>query len=538
MTAANADVPTKPDRRPLRDRLLARALARVLRRRPGGSPGAPGIDPGALPFDANFYLASNPDVAAAGMDPLQHFLQHGLGEDRDPHPLVDIRCIRSQLGGAVLDPKRLSEALADPSIQPHPLFDARAYLVANPDVAASGMAPLAHFIDHGAEEGRRPLPGFDPDWYLARHPEAGTNRYQAFVHFVRTGRDAGFPPGPDSAGPEMPTPARAARATAPAGVLDVVQDLVAHGWAFAPDAPPEGAPVEIHDGDRVVGRGRAAEYRRDLAGPYGDGHCGFSIPLSRTVADGRPHVLRARIAGSSGWLHGEIECTVPALDAPFDLLPASEAASHAKRIAAGLPSRERSGFVDAIASARLSLECGQYEAALGDLEQVSARFAGNALTDLSIAEAQLGMERADLALEPAHRATAEPGLAPWAWLAVGSASRMLGQWKEAGEAFRKADALARQPGFAAARLQQVEERAAAIEGRRLLAAGDHETALKVLLPVLLRRPASQQLQDLVLKAQGVAGEEGMRADGEVRRARRAIALLGCVVDHLQVREGA
>lgn len=534
MTAANADVPTKPDRRPLRERLLARALARVLRRRRTGGPEA-GIDPGALPFDANFYLASNPDVAAAGMDPLQHFLQHGLGEGRDPHPLVDIRCIRSQLGGAVLDPTRLAEALADPSVQPHPLFDARAYLVANPDVAASGMAPLAHFIHHGAEEGRRPLPGFDPDWYLARHPEAGTSRYQAFVHFVRTGRAAGFPPGPDTAGPELRAPARAGRATAPAGVLDVVQDLVAHGWAFAPDAPPSGVPVEILDGERVVGRGRAGEFRRDLEGSYGDGHCGFSIPLSRTVADGCQHVFRARIAGSSGWLHGELECVVPELDAAFDLLPASEAAAHAGRVAAGFPSRERSGFADAIAGARFALECGQHETALRELERIADRFPANALTDLSLAEAQLGLERADLALAPARRATAEPGLAPWAWLAVGSASRMLGQWKEAGEAFRKADAVARQPGFAAARLQQVEERSAAIEGRRLLAEGEHETALQVLIPVLLRRPASPQLQDLVLKAKGLAVEDGTRADKEVRRAGRAIGLLGCVVEHLQAR---
>jgi hypothetical protein len=33
-------------------------------------------------FDAGAYLAANPDVARAGVDPLQHYLSHGLSEGR------------------------------------------------------------------------------------------------------------------------------------------------------------------------------------------------------------------------------------------------------------------------------------------------------------------------------------------------------------------------------------------------------------------------------------------------------------------------
>lgn len=33
-------------------------------------------------FDADAYLAANPDVARAGVDPLQHYLVHGLSEGR------------------------------------------------------------------------------------------------------------------------------------------------------------------------------------------------------------------------------------------------------------------------------------------------------------------------------------------------------------------------------------------------------------------------------------------------------------------------
>lgn len=37
-------------------------------------------------FDPTWYLVANPDVKSAGIDPLQHFLRHGLLEGRDPSP--------------------------------------------------------------------------------------------------------------------------------------------------------------------------------------------------------------------------------------------------------------------------------------------------------------------------------------------------------------------------------------------------------------------------------------------------------------------
>ncbi|MFM0130746.1 hypothetical protein PQR09_23115, partial [Paraburkholderia sediminicola] len=47
-----------------------------------------------------------------------------------------------------------------------PLFDSRWYLLLNPDVADSGVNPLAHFLAVGAGEGRDPHPLFDSTWYL------------------------------------------------------------------------------------------------------------------------------------------------------------------------------------------------------------------------------------------------------------------------------------------------------------------------------------------------------------------------------------
>jgi len=76
----------------------------------------------AAEFDRRHYLGLSPDVAAAGADPLHHFLTHGWREGRDPNPN----------------------------------FSVRAYLNENPEVAASGINPFVHYLRHGRSEGRAP----------------------------------------------------------------------------------------------------------------------------------------------------------------------------------------------------------------------------------------------------------------------------------------------------------------------------------------------------------------------------------------------
>jgi hypothetical protein len=75
-------------------------------------------------FDANYYLAHNPDVAAAKMDPLYHYNTYGWKEGRDPS--------------------------AD--------FSTSKYLAADPDVKAAGMNPLYHYVTYGYYEGRAIYP--------------------------------------------------------------------------------------------------------------------------------------------------------------------------------------------------------------------------------------------------------------------------------------------------------------------------------------------------------------------------------------------
>lgn len=97
-----------------------------------GQPRAPGarLAPGrdiaaeralvATEFDAAYYLATQPDIAAAGTDPLQHFLVAGWAEGRDPNPR----------------------------------FSIRDYLESYPDIAQAGINPFVHYLMAGRAEGR------------------------------------------------------------------------------------------------------------------------------------------------------------------------------------------------------------------------------------------------------------------------------------------------------------------------------------------------------------------------------------------------
>lgn len=75
-------------------------------------------------FDGEYYLQSNPDVRAANIDPLKHFVKHGWKEGRNP------------------------------SAQ----FDINFYLTTYTDVADANINPLIHYIKYGTKEGRKTNP--------------------------------------------------------------------------------------------------------------------------------------------------------------------------------------------------------------------------------------------------------------------------------------------------------------------------------------------------------------------------------------------
>ncbi|HUD65099.1 MAG TPA: glycosyltransferase family 2 protein [Candidatus Sulfotelmatobacter sp.] len=92
-------------------------------------------------FDREWYLASYPDVKAAGADAFFHFCNHGWKEGR----------------------------------RPNFYFDPEWYCSTYPELQTGGRNPLCDYVERGEKEGAWPSPHFDPNWYREQHgldPEA------------------------------------------------------------------------------------------------------------------------------------------------------------------------------------------------------------------------------------------------------------------------------------------------------------------------------------------------------------------------------
>jgi hypothetical protein len=72
-----------------------------------------------------------------------------------------------------------------------PFFDAEYYLAANPDVRASGIDPLDHFLLWGWREGRNPSKTFDSAFYLSRYPDIASAGINPLQHYAWNGKAEG-----------------------------------------------------------------------------------------------------------------------------------------------------------------------------------------------------------------------------------------------------------------------------------------------------------------------------------------------------------
>ena len=76
------------------------------------------------------------------------------------------------------------------------VFDPAWYLADNPDVAASGIDPLTHYLDAGWKEARDPHPLFDVSWYLAEHADVRSAGIEPLQHYLQWGWREGWDPHP------------------------------------------------------------------------------------------------------------------------------------------------------------------------------------------------------------------------------------------------------------------------------------------------------------------------------------------------------
>lgn len=96
-------------------------------------------------FDTAWYLDQNPDVAQAGLDPLQHYLEQGAWELRNPNPLFDSDWyLETNPGIGELNPL-VHYVASGAARDPHPLFDSRLYVETH-GAPTPGMTPLEDFL--------------------------------------------------------------------------------------------------------------------------------------------------------------------------------------------------------------------------------------------------------------------------------------------------------------------------------------------------------------------------------------------------------
>lgn len=108
-------------------------------------------------LDRADYWRRHPDVAAAGIDPIVHYVRHGAAEGRDPNDF----------------------------------FDTHYYLTQYRDVAASGMNPLCHFLRFGHRELRNPSAAFDSAAYWLTYIDDVGVDGNPLAHYLAEGRKAG-----------------------------------------------------------------------------------------------------------------------------------------------------------------------------------------------------------------------------------------------------------------------------------------------------------------------------------------------------------
>lgn len=156
-------------------------------------------------FDAGYYLAFNPDVAEAGLDPVEHYHLYGWREGRNPSPNFDTEYYLRQypdVRAAGINPLlhyclhgrsegRSARAPVGEADNAAREFDREFYLQQNPDVAEAGVDAFWHFSTIGWREGRNPSADFDVNYYLAANADVREADINPLIHYVQAGRVEG-----------------------------------------------------------------------------------------------------------------------------------------------------------------------------------------------------------------------------------------------------------------------------------------------------------------------------------------------------------
>jgi glycosyltransferase involved in cell wall biosynthesis len=121
------------------------------------------------------------ELASRDKPPAASSISNGLVESREGDRQPAYNGVPLKISSAEMTPAQI--------IKESGLFDPVWYVNTYQDVGTSGMDPLEHYVEYGAQERRNPSAHFDAEAYLSQHPHVSNAGANPLLHYVMHGRD-------------------------------------------------------------------------------------------------------------------------------------------------------------------------------------------------------------------------------------------------------------------------------------------------------------------------------------------------------------
>lgn len=145
-----------------------------------------GLDPSER-FSTTLYLEKYEDVKKSGINPLIHYIKHGVSEGRVFYPRLKSHfdIAKSILNLSDSQEKELR------IIEEYGMFQSDWYSDVYFDKELNSLFCLAHYIKFGADEGFDPTPSFNTREYIANNKDLIGKQVNPYAHYLINGRKEG-----------------------------------------------------------------------------------------------------------------------------------------------------------------------------------------------------------------------------------------------------------------------------------------------------------------------------------------------------------
>lgn len=144
-----------------------------------------GLDP-CLVFSTDFYLKENPDVVKLGVNPLWHYQTHGSLEHRQIRTSEKARYIDLEEYLATYNFTQSQKAQIS-VIENCSLFNGDWYARRYSELNISQSTAHLHYFLYGASEEKDPGPYFSTSFYMECYPDISASALNPLYHFIKFG---------------------------------------------------------------------------------------------------------------------------------------------------------------------------------------------------------------------------------------------------------------------------------------------------------------------------------------------------------------